>query len=327
MLNRKSTILLSLIASNLGFAGTMGPVCTPGSVTVPCEAKMWDLGVQGLYLQRVTTAAQSYRLLENSTNGVHDALEDWDWAYRLEGSYHFNTGNDITINWTHFDDYIGRGYFSGVYPAINGANQPFTEINTSNFDQVNLVMGQHADFGRVKKMRFYAGVQYASIEINVNDSFANTLVVPFPPPVGNQSVSGQRFDNTDFKGIGPVLGLDYSYDLSSSWSLTANAAASILLGHSRYNIGNLATLPGSSPFVIAGVYGSKSSIVPSLETKLGVNYAYPLSQGVLNVQGGYEAMNYFNAVQGQYRQVVGGVRSGDYGLYGPYFGINYVGNV
>jgi hypothetical protein len=321
MLNRKSIILLGLIGSNLGFAGTMGPVCAPGSVTVPCEAKMWDLGVQALYLQRVTTSGEAYRALPPSnSNTVYDTYKSWDWGYRLEGSYHFNTGNDIDVNWTHFNDYLTRGDLIGTYPATGATPQRFSEINTSYYDQVNVVLGQHADFGLVKKMRFYGGLQYAAIELNKNNYFINSFTI-----AGPTVVSGQQFDNTEFKGVGPVWGIDYSYDLNSTWSVTANGAASILLGHSKYNNGYLATPAGASSFVIQAVYGSKSLIVPSLEAKLGLNYAYTMPQGTLNVQGGYQAVNYFNALQAQFLQVVGGVRSESYGLFGPYFGVTYVG--
>ncbi len=307
----------------MGFAGSMGPICTPGNVTIPCEAKKWDLGFQGLYLQRVTTVGDSYRSIQNSgvTPVKYDSPESWDWGYRLEGSYQFNTGNDLSINWTHFDDYIIRGDLVGAYIATGFLPQPFTQINSSNYNQINLVLGQHTDFGLMKKMRFYGGIQYTAIEINNNNSFLNSFVISGPT-----SVSGSQFVNTEFKGVGPVWGLDYSYDLNRSWSVTANAAASLLLGHSKYNNGYIAKAAGAAPFVALSIYGSKSLIVPSLETKLGVNYAYVMTNGTLNVQGGYQVTNYFNAIQALLLQVIAGPRSENYGLFGPYIGFHFLGN-
>lgn len=327
MLNRKSVVLLGVLANSIGFAGTMGPVCAPGNVTVPCESTMWDLGVQALYLNRVTSAAQAYRVVYSTpTTTVHHDLEDWDWGYRIEGSYHFNTGNDVTINWTHFDDYILRDGLIGTFPLAVG-DQSFSQNNTSNFDQVNLVLGQHADFGLVKDMRFYGGIQYAAIELNSNNGFYNSYNLPIVlNPFITVPASGRQFDNTQFRGVGPVWGIDYAYNFTNSWSVTATGEGSVLFGHSKYNNGYLAIPAGSGGLVLASIYGSKNIIVPSLEAKLGVNYAHAMPQGTLNVQGGYQALNYFNAVQGQYTGAVVGVRSSDYGLYGPYFGVNYVGH-
>lgn len=319
MLKKTSLALMGLVASGYVSAGTMGPVCTPGNVTVPCELKRWDLGVQALYLKSVYDADRAYKQVQ-LVPARFDDYQDWDWGYRLEGSYHFNTGNDVTINWTHYSDFASPGGLIGrvdVFP-INFPHQ-FTGIYKNRLDQVNLVMGQHADFGLVKDMRFYGGLQYANIE--VDDT--NYYTLPFPV-LG----SVHLFDNTDFRGVGPVWGIDYSYDLTSSLSVTANGEASILYGTGRYNLGYVAFPAGPNGAVVRSIYASKKSIVPSLEAKLGLNYAYNMAQGVLNIEGGYQVLNYFNALQSQFLQNIGNpIANSDYGLYGPYFGVKYIGNV
>ncbi|MCE3045290.1 MULTISPECIES: Lpg1974 family pore-forming outer membrane protein [Legionella] len=328
MLKKMTLAVLGLTVSSMAAAGMYSeppaPTCTPGDVTVPCEAKQWDLGIQALYLQPIYSASRGYRLggtlLSNlSSTYYNDVDPDWGWGYRLEGSYHFRTGNDITATWMHYDadsklgPYFGPFYVATTQSFIPGTYRQYVD---NRFDQVNVVMGQHVDFGLLKNARFYGGLQYADIQVDATNYYNLPLTV-------QAATFGIRtFNNTDFNGVGPVIGIDYSYDLSPSFSITANTAGSILYGTSRINRADVYNVG----LVALNDYGSKHSIVPSFEAKLGANYAYPVAQGVLNIQGGYHVLNYFNALQDvEFQCCTRVVAYSDFGLYGPYLGLKWVG--
>jgi hypothetical protein len=316
MLKKAFLAVMGLAVNGLVFAGTMGPVCAPGNVTVPCEASRWDLGVQALYLQSVYSSSKGYYQAAptGDLTGINNA---WDWGYRLAGSYHFNTGNDIKVDWMHFSDNPDRTNLVGSIITFQPpatvrvlANQAFHLIGETRLDQLNLEMGQIANFGLVKKMRFFGGLQYAHIQANATQYY--TTLTPF-----------ERFDNTDFKGFGPTVGIDYAYDVSNAFSLTAHGAGSVLYGTSRYSNGFVLQPAG---LVYSSTYAKAHVMVPTLDAKLGMNYAYNMMQGVLNFEGGYQSTNYFNALQSQGGALSGSLANSDYGLYGPYFGLKYLGN-
>lgn len=324
MLKKTTLAVLGLVASGFAVAGTMGPACTPGNVTVPCEARLWDFGVQALYLKPVYNAQKSYLHNVYPFSGYGEVRNEWDWGYRLEGSLHFNTGNDITGTWVHYTNDTKLDGFHGFIPfstQLPPLFSPYRVDLDNQFDQVNLVMGQHSDFGLVNKMRFYGGMQYAYIHDYEYYYYALSPAQLLPAGVG----AVYQYDKPDFRGWGPVLGIDYSYNVTGEFSVTANGAASVLYGTSRFSNGYIGTPVG---VIITALNGSKKVIVPSLEAKLGVNYAYNMSQGVLNIQAGYQATNYFNAIQtiGIAGFAAPRVAASDYGLYGPYFGLKYVGN-
>lgn len=325
MLKKTTLAVLGLAVSGFASAGTMGPVCTPGNVTVPCETKQWDLGVQALYMKVIETADRAYEHNIIPFNGYGESKNDWDWGYRLEGSYHFNTGNDVTVTWMHYKSDTTQAGFRGLIPfspLLAPLFTSYTAARENQLDQVNLVMGQHADFGLVKKMRFYGGLQYANIRSDITRLYDQSPVQLVPS--GITSVS--KHDDSDFKGVGPVVGIDYSYNLTNEFSVTANGAGSILYGTSRLSNGYVGA---PTTVVLSSLYGSKKVMVPSLEAKLGLNYAYGMAQGVLNLEGGYQVVNYFNALQsaGINTPVNNVITSTDFGLYGPYVGLKYVGNV
>ncbi|KTD14006.1 Lpg1974 family pore-forming outer membrane protein [Legionella israelensis] len=319
MLRKTILTALGLAASSFALAGMPGSkACLQGNVTVPCETKKWDIGVQALYLKSAFDADYVYGLAQNGF--YRDADNDWDWAFRLEGSYHFSTGNDITMTWIHYDTGDHHGGFNGLIPlneSFIALNIPYVLRIDNQFDQVNLVMGQHTDVGLFKNIRFYGGLQYADIRVDASNNFliTPTLLVA----AGVRAV--RQYHNTDFNGVGPVIGIDYAYNLTDGFSVTANSAMSILYGTGRFSDGYLF----SNDLIPVANYGSKKMVVPSLEAKLGVNYAFSMAEGVLNLEAGYQAVNYFNALQTRGLNATGTPTNSDYGLYGPYLGAKWVG--
>lgn len=323
MLKKGSIAVLSFVASGLAVSGSMGLVCTPGNVTVPCETKLWDLSAQALYLRSIYGSTKGYEMGPSSF--FKEVKNNWNGGFRLEGSYHFRTGNDVTINWTHFStssnptNFIGTLIIPGVIPDRLSIDVPFEMVNRNRLDQVNVTMGQYTNISVRDKMHFYAGLQYANIQSTVTDYYTTDLITALT------DLTFSQFDNTDYKGLGPVLGIDYIYQITNSLSLTANGAGSILYGTNRYHSGIVTAPFGVIP---AQVFFRKKGIVPGLEAKLGLNYAYAMAQGVANIQIGYQVVNYFNALEAQPLQLLANpIHSVGYGLFGPYFGLKYVGNV
>lgn len=301
MLNLKKTAVAVLaLGSSAVFAGTMGPVCTPGNVTVPCERPAWDFGITALYLEAVYDSDFSYRFtgLEDDVEIFHDLERDWGWGFKLEGSYHFGTGNDFNINWYHWDN------DSDFNRNILGVDT-FAHID-SDWDAVNFELGQHVDFGEFKNIRFHGGAQYARIDTDF---------------WFQQNVFATRNDtDMEFHGFGPRVGADMSFDWGNGFAIYANSAAAILVGDSEFS--TWTTVNGVQTPVSRG---SNTIIVPELEAKLGAAYSYPMAQGDLTIDGGYMWVNYFNAQH--FATTPLGVITTDFAVHGPYVGVKWVGNM
>ncbi|MBA2651339.1 MAG: hypothetical protein H0U73_03600 [Tatlockia sp.] len=359
MLNLKKAALavlaLSTLSSTAVFAGTMGPICTPGNVTVPCERTAWDFGGYALYLQPTHGAGNGYNSYNNNfgttfgaNNGgfnsrhYHDFDSDWNWGFKLEASYHFLTGNDLNVNWYHMHD-------DNDHNDNNNNNfRSFTDFNTaSNFnfgagssihtrfesewDAVNVELGQHVDFSEWKVIRFHGGVQYARIEHQFNsDVFAPQFFGANGfGAVNNHSTLPLASFETRFNGAGPRVGADMSFRLGNGFAVYANGATALLVGEGRFNSSNGAFPTLLSPVVGIPGSGSKTTIVPEMEAKLGAKYTYAMASGDLSLDAGYMVVQYWNAnhllvghVDGTFES-----RESDFALHGPYVGLKWVGNV
>lgn len=304
MLNMKKTAIAVLaLGSSAVFAGTMGPVCAPGNVTVPCESTAWDFGITALYLQPTYSGDFAYvdataTVVDGVTNVLYRDLDsDWNWGFKLEGSYHFGTGNDMNINWYHFS---GDTTVAGVF----GADSAYVDLD-AKWDAVNVEFGQHVDFGDMKNIRFHGGVQFARIEHDLDVMFGGVLF--------------DQVAETRFSGFGPRAGVDMSYDFGNGLGIYANTAGALLVGTSKF-------VEGGTPAVAnLYVYGQRTAVVPELEAKLGAKYGYAMPSGNLSLDAGYMWVNYFNAQD--YVDDFGTVAQTDFAVNGPYIGLKWVGNV
>ena len=323
MLNLKKTAVAVLaLGSSAVFAGTMGPVCTPGSVTVPCERSAWDFGGYALYLEPSYSGHNYAGSVQNGTattsnQHYNNNAPHWGWGFKLEGSYHFYTGNDLNLNWYHFDNKTSKTFVVGAgSTAYDRFGAPLTGPGaiaasaTPKWDAVNLEFGQHVDFGDREKIRFHGGVQYVRIN---TQGHVNYLL-------GSPVIDTYIAENLTYNGFGPRAGMDMAYHWGNGFAMYANSALSLLAGSSKFN-NSFAT----NPAIVATYTGSTTAVVPEVEAKLGATYTYAMAQGDLSLDVGWMWINYFNANQmGTFGAAT--VQT-DVALQGPYIGLKWVGNV
>ena len=313
MLNLKKTAVAVLaLGSSAVFAGTMGPVCSSVNVTVPCESTAWDFGAEALYLQPVLTGGDYNYVATNTAGRFIDYNTKWGWGFKLEGSYHFNTGNDTNLNWYHLGKSATRN-FATDYTLFDVATVVGTGSASTDpkWDAVNLEFGQHVDFGENKHIRFHGGAEYARIANSTTIASTGTLnAVPY-------SFTFTR--KPTYNGFGPRLGADMGYDWGNGLGVYANGAAAVLVGSSKLSSSFVDTTTTSYSV-------SKTTLVPELEAKLGIKYDYAMAQGDLTLDLGWMWVNYFNAHQGISATDLR-VSEGDFGVQGLYFGLKWLGNV
>lgn len=340
MLNLKKTAVAVLaFGSSAVFAGTMGPVCTPGSVTIPCPRTAWDFGAQALYLQSTHTNADYFGSVVSgggSENYLH-VPNPWGWGFMIEGSYHFNTGNDLNLNWYHTDVGANQSFPIGAGQSFvdvwadNWAPGASVSTNVSNkWDAVNLEFGQHVNFGEFVNVRFHEGVEY--VHIKNSQTFNGTVVSA--PATGGTSIPQSINSYSTYNGFGPRVGADVGYGWNNGFSVYAKSAMSVLVGTNRFTRNSsdptFATTAGSLVLPALSTSGTISTVNPELEAKLGASYSYAMAMGDLSVDIGWMWVNYFNVIQKSATPSSAGrgyIRSSDFGLQGPYVGLKWVGNV
>lgn len=301
---KKTTLAILAFAGHSAFSGTMGPVCTEGSVTLPCAHSAWDIGIQALYLKPAYGPEQAFFGIPNATNVVHwqAPASNWGWGFKLDGSYHVRTGNDININWYHFNHTTDSSVFT---QAQNLSTILMHNTLNPKWDAINAELGQMVNFGEFTNIRFHGGAQYVQISQNYSGAFTG-------------HVPEQIY--VKYNGFGPRFGADLNHSIGSGFGIYANGAAALFVGDNKFN-----TLSSGVLDETGGSYASETIIVPEIEGKLGAKYTYAMTQGDLSLDVGYMWLNYIKAQS--YISYSGYTLSTNFTLNGPYFGLNWLGSL
>ncbi|GGI93340.1 Lpg1974 family pore-forming outer membrane protein [Legionella impletisoli] len=352
MLSFKKTVTAILIATaSSAYAGGMGTMCTAENVTVPCEQYGWAIGAQALYLKPsysgslnviasrvLSTTTGAYGLFgpENVTVDITNE-PDFNWGFKLEASYFFLTGNDLTLNWYHLAPQTTTTSVANVIspslrelPWVNHHVPETIQFSIKpQWDAVNFEFGQHADFGPFKNIRFHGGLQYTEIDTDIVRTGTVTVWTNVARTI-TETATYTVNHSLEYSGIGPRIGLDLAYDMEYGFGVYAKSAATTLWGRSKFSRTATDTVDaiertGDFLSVVTSISdsGSRTMLIPELELKIGLTYDCNLGAGNFGVDLGYMFVNYFHALRDSQRH--NHVLDSDFGIQGPYLGLKWVG--
>lgn len=337
---KKTAVAVLALSSSVAFAGTMG--CTPGNVTVPCEMSAWDFGIAALYYEPAYDSDGTYNhgFWQNQNSNhqyirFNDYDPDWDWGFKLTGSYHFDTGNDVTVDWYHFDNTTNNYH---VIPNFTGFGNPNLNVwfdNKVRWDAVNIEYGQHMDLGMSNDLRVHGGLAIVSLK---NYSHADIRNVPnLLQPIGGPIAAGSVFVHNDSKynGIGVRGGVDFFRDFQNGLKGYVKTAVGLTTGKTKFQsavINNGVFAGFRTPGTAVWLHGEHNAIVPQLEGSIGGTYTMAMSNGNVIFDLGWNFINYFNAQHGFSIFPAGGfanpaIVESDQGFQGPPFGVKWIGSV
>lgn len=340
MLNLKKSSLVLVLSSSTAFAGTMGPSCTDGNVTVPCSNAGWEFGGQALYLNPnygkadlTDTATITPVPGDTTTNNVayrnNPNNSNWNWGFKLEGAYHFNNARDLNLNWYHYDNTVKQNLPQGPSPlsAIDdniGSAVFYSSVALrlkTQWDAVNIELGQRVNFIDWLKTRFHAGFQYANIRLNL---------VELPSSSSTASLAASTYDTIrgadklTYSGFGPRVGADLLYGWDNGFAVYIKAASALLVGTQGLNssansVSNSLNLRvngvplGTPSYTIES--DSSTQLTLGVDAKAGATYTYAMSNGNLNLDAGWMWVQYLNAL----------IVIKSFGVQGPYVGLKWLG--
>lgn len=293
------TLALAMIGlSATAFAGAPGnnmvaPTGTP--VIAPDSMGTWSFGLEALYMQSNTNF--QYADTGNSTllggSGVinnESVTNEWNWGVEGDISYMFpGSSRDVSASYTHLnldgnDSVSSPANVSGVV----GLSGPVTDYDSAKgtsdqtLNAATLTFGQLLTVGDRLSLHPFGGLAYADID-STNKANYFTL----------DNLTESYKGTSDFQGIGPRAGMDAAVHLGSGFSIVGTMAGDLLVGSmdSKFNF-NQALSGVTNQFK----NDSYTQVVPELDAKLGIDYMYAFNPNTsMNVQLGYQVVNYFNA--------------------------------
>lgn len=255
-----------------------------------------------------------------------------NFGYSGEIGYTFpQTGTDLLFHYQNFTDHTSS---SGQAPgggaiwnslsifSLGIVSEQAASRSSFDFEQADLTLGNGIVVGCNFVVHPYWGAAYMKLSKNMHTTYFNTRQPADPTLIGDDTVDS----NSYFRGVGPRIGLDTEYLFKPNFGLVTHATTSLYLGIVNSEMSEHAT--GTLAEFVTGTRIQQPNVnraVPALEGKLGLAYRFvPLN---IQVEAGYQASHYFNAIN-SYRIGESAVVSNylkhvhDFNLYGPYLNVS-----
>jgi hypothetical protein len=281
----------------------------PENVSIFPTDKLWNVGFTALSLKPAASLLNPYW---TSPDGSRYTLakSPSSFGFALEGAYLYGLGNDINLNWLHFDQNSTNSFIGGIDFLPGFAFQTNMNFKT-NFNAINFESAQNGQFNNRTRFRFHGGLHYVTTDVTqsiINNEISNQV-----------QLIENSYLNAQYNGIGPRVGLDLSYDLtkkdahkglthighksskhlperdcdfeaSKGLRVYGKSALALLAGHSKTHFSGVNRSSGVDWNYIA----TKSAIIPEIEAKLGLQYWYNWYYAQFKLDAGWMFQYYFN---------------------------------
>jgi len=342
MSKRITLALAALGLSATAFAGHPGdemplPVSNDINLTAPYQDGMWSFGVEALYWE---TGSNNLHYVTSSVTTAGETIlhtssvdPEYAWGWRADIAYHFpGNGRDVTLSYTQLDnnnsgavDNTAENTLSPIAELGGSGIETFTSAqgkSSDDYDAVDLTFGQKIDVGQRVRLHPFAGLRYTDID--------NTDKITYEGTSATGGITTLHTTNSriksEFQGVGPRFGSDAQVNLGGGFMVVGRVGMSLLIGDKDEKFSSTQFTADSSGLVspttisISDNTSSNTRVVPELDARLGIAYAYNWHNGTgLGVEAGWEATNYFNAVDDS---LIGFVdtssHEADFSMQGPY---------
>ncbi|MBA3721855.1 MAG: hypothetical protein H0W88_05585 [Parachlamydiaceae bacterium] len=221
--------------------------CTKGFISV--DLLYWRAFQNGLDscfpIETKDTVSPDGTVISRFKGKGRDLNFKWDPGFRIGTGYEFsNCGWDVAAYWTHFHSRTNKHH--------NSENSNHWKLN---YDTIDLIVGKK--FGdSCFTWRPFIGIRAAKIEQKLNGGFANNFDSSgsFSSEFGSESSFSSDFGFTStrnrqkFTGIGPIFGLEGSWNIGCGFSVYAGAAVGSLYGRYRVHTTSVDVFPFGADF-------------------------------------------------------------------------------
>lgn len=278
------------------------------------ELLYWHAKVGGTDYAYSLSSAVNFNALNFPVKGATKE-NDFSWHLGAKAALGYNLPHnnwDLLVRYTYFEsndtDSSAKYFPSAIRMMRTFSNFAiFAERAKSHFDidynNLDLELGRWTYMSPQIAVRPHVGVKAAWIDLQQKITYG----LPQSPLDALSGTDNKVKDNSDFKGVGPRIGIDSNWHLGYGFSIKADASFSVLYGH--YKVRHKEDFPEGIVFAQIETFDIKMkskthAFSPFLNTILGLQWESYLndSKQHLSLSAGYEVQYYWRQNQMEFSE-------------------------